>query len=69
MQSELSRMSSPWYAIRRFRATASETYVYFQGTLDKVVVVIKTADEKPLERFIFAVRNTLEVEAYNKDTR
>ncbi|KAI0719948.1 DNA-binding protein [Cerioporus squamosus] len=38
------------------------------GTLDKVVMVIKTADEKPLERFIFAVRNTLEVEAYNKDT-
>ncbi|TFK94391.1 DNA-binding protein [Polyporus arcularius HHB13444] len=38
------------------------------GTLDKVVMVIKTADEKPLERFIFAVRSTLEVEAYNKDT-
>ncbi len=32
-------------------------------------MVIKTADEKPLERFIFAVRSTLEVEAYNKDTR
>ena len=62
-------MSSPWYDSRRFRATTSETYVYFQVTLDKVVVVIKTADEKPLERFIFAVRNTLEVEAYNKDTR
>ncbi|RDX51034.1 DNA-binding protein [Lentinus brumalis] len=38
------------------------------GYLDKVVMVIKTADEKPLERFIFAVRSTLEVEAYNKDT-
>ncbi|KAI0639572.1 DNA-binding protein [Trametes polyzona] len=38
------------------------------GTVDKVVVVIKTADEKPLERFIFALRNTLQVESYNKDT-
>ncbi|CDO75512.1 hypothetical protein BN946_scf184935.g48 [Trametes cinnabarina] len=38
------------------------------GTVDKVVVVIKSADEKPLERFIFALRNTLQVEPYNKDT-
>ncbi|KAI0375163.1 DNA-binding protein [Pilatotrama ljubarskyi] len=38
------------------------------GTVDKVVVVIKSADEKPLERFIFALRNTLQVESYNKDT-
>ncbi|OSD03233.1 DNA-binding protein [Trametes coccinea BRFM310] len=38
------------------------------GTVDKVVVVIKGADEKPLERFIFALRNTLQVEPYNKDT-
>lgn len=37
--------------------------------MDKVVVVIKAPDEKPLERFIFALRNTLEVESYNKDTR
>ncbi|KAL7285433.1 hypothetical protein ACG7TL_000530 [Trametes sanguinea] len=40
-----------------------------RGTVDKVVVVIKGADEKPLERFIFALRNTLQVEPYNKDTR
>ncbi|KAL1951423.1 hypothetical protein VTO73DRAFT_572 [Trametes versicolor] len=38
------------------------------GTVDKVVLVIKNADEKPLERFIFALRNTLQVESYNKDT-
>ncbi|KAH9858029.1 DNA-binding protein [Lenzites betulinus] len=38
------------------------------GTVDKVVVIIKSADEKPLERFIFALRNTLQVESYNKDT-
>ncbi|KAI0778345.1 DNA-binding protein [Trametes elegans] len=38
------------------------------GTVDKVVVVIKSADEKPLERFIFALRNTIQVEPYNKDT-
>ncbi|KAI8981385.1 DNA-binding protein [Trametes punicea] len=38
------------------------------GTVDKAVVVIKDADEKPLERFIFALRNTLQVESYNKDT-
>lgn len=40
-----------------------------QGTVDKVVLVIKNTDEKPLERFIFALRNTLQVESYNKDTR
>lgn len=40
-----------------------------QGTVDKVVVVIKNKDEAPLERFIFAVRNMIQVEAYNKDTR
>lgn len=40
-----------------------------QGNVDKVVVVIKSPDEKPLERFIFAVRNTLQVESFNKDTR
>ncbi|KAI0964061.1 hypothetical protein AcW1_000970 [Taiwanofungus camphoratus] len=38
------------------------------GTVDKVVVVIKNKDEAPLERFIFAVRNMIQVEAYNKDT-
>ncbi|TBU34754.1 DNA-binding protein [Dichomitus squalens] len=38
------------------------------GHVDKVVVVIKSAQEQPLERFIFAVRNTLEIESYNKDT-
>ncbi|OJT15935.1 Mitotic spindle assembly checkpoint protein MAD2B [Trametes pubescens] len=30
------------------------------GTVDKVVLVIKSADEKPLERFIFALRSTLQ---------
>ncbi|KAI0654258.1 DNA-binding protein [Cubamyces menziesii] len=38
------------------------------GNVDKVVLVIKNANEKPLERFIFALRNTLQVESYNKDT-
>ncbi|PIL31808.1 transcription factor [Ganoderma sinense ZZ0214-1] len=38
------------------------------GNVDKVVVVIKDAEEQPLERFIFAVHHTLDVEGYNKDT-
>ena len=42
---------------------------HIQGNVDKVVVVVKDAEERPLERFIFAVRNTLDVEGYNKDTR
>ena len=29
--------------------------------------MIKTTDEQPLERFIFAIRNTLDVESWNKD--
>lgn len=37
--------------------------------MDKVVVVIKTKDDVPLERFIFAVTNMIQVEAFNKDTR
>ena len=40
-----------------------------QGNVDKVVVVIKNKEETPMERFIFAVQNMIEVEPYNKDTR
>lgn len=40
-----------------------------QGNVDKVVVVIKNKEEIPMERFIFAVQNMIEVEPYNKDTR
>ncbi|PSS05452.1 hypothetical protein PHLCEN_2v3832 [Hermanssonia centrifuga] len=39
-----------------------------QGNVDKVVVVIKSKDDVALERFIFAVQNMIEVEAFNKDT-
>lgn len=38
------------------------------GNVDKVVVVIKNKEDVPLERFIFAVRNMITVESYNKDT-
>ena len=37
--------------------------------MDKVVVVIKNKEDTPMERFIFAVQNMIEVEPYNKDTR
>lgn len=37
--------------------------------MDKVIVVIKDKEEVALERFIFSVKNMIEVEAYNKDTR
>ncbi|KAK0233678.1 DNA-binding protein [Armillaria fumosa] len=38
------------------------------GNVDKVVVVIKNKEQQPLERFIFAVENMVEVEGFNKDT-
>ncbi|KAF8445578.1 DNA-binding protein [Boletus edulis BED1] len=37
------------------------------GNIQKVVIVIKDKDQVPLERFIFAVQNMIEVEAYNRD--
>ena len=40
-----------------------------QGNLDKVVIVIKGKDDVALERYVFAVQNMIQVEAYNKDTR
>ena len=39
-----------------------------QGTVAKVVVVIKDKEEVALERFIFTVQNMIDVESYNKDT-
>lgn len=39
-----------------------------QGNVDKVIVVIKNNEEVALERFIFALKNVLEVETYDKDT-
>ncbi|KAK0505623.1 DNA-binding protein [Armillaria luteobubalina] len=39
-----------------------------RGNVDKVVVVIKNKEQQPLERFIFAVENMVEVEGFNKDT-
>ncbi|KAI1788822.1 DNA-binding protein [Ganoderma leucocontextum] len=53
------------YIAGAIKATMDELSL---GNVDKVVVVIKDAEEQPLERFIFAVHNTLDVEAYNKDT-
>ncbi|KAK0198902.1 DNA-binding protein [Armillaria mellea] len=40
-----------------------------RGNVDKVVVVIKNKEQQPLERFIFAVENMVQVEGFNKDTR
>ena len=42
---------------------------YKQGTVAKVVVVIKDKEDAPLERFVFALESMIEVEAFNKDTR
>ncbi|KAG5654684.1 hypothetical protein H0H81_007440 [Sphagnurus paluster] len=39
-----------------------------QGSVDKVVVVIKDREQVALERFIFSIENMLQVEAFNKDT-
>ncbi|KAH7930407.1 DNA-binding protein [Leucogyrophana mollusca] len=38
------------------------------GNVNKVVVVIKDKDQVALERFIFSMRNMIEIESYNKDT-
>ncbi|KAK7695173.1 hypothetical protein QCA50_002363 [Cerrena zonata] len=38
------------------------------GNVDKVILVIKNKEEIALERFIFAVRNMIEVEPFNKET-
>ena len=40
-----------------------------QGTVAKVVMVIKDMNDVALERFIFAVQSMIEVELFNKDTR
>ncbi|TFK30884.1 DNA-binding protein [Coprinopsis marcescibilis] len=39
-----------------------------QGTVEKVVVVIKNKEQVPLERFIFSIENMIEVETFNKST-
>lgn len=39
-----------------------------QGNVDKVIVVIKNREDVALERFIFALQNVIQVEAYNKET-
>ncbi|EAU92778.2 hypothetical protein CC1G_01823 [Coprinopsis cinerea okayama7 len=39
-----------------------------QGTVEKVVVVIKNKEQVPLERFIFSIDNMIEVESFNKST-
>lgn len=40
-----------------------------QGTVDKVVVVLKDKDNVALERFVFSLQNMIQAEAYNKDDR
>ena len=64
-----SLTSSPLYGRNLIVTPLRPSLIAAQGHVDKVVVVIKNAQEQPLERFIFAVRNTLEIESYNKDTR
>ncbi|TRM65882.1 DNA-binding protein [Schizophyllum amplum] len=39
-----------------------------QGTVSKVVVVVKDKDEVALERFVFALESMIQVEVFNKDT-
>ncbi len=40
-----------------------------QGNVDKLIVVIKSSSEDTAyERFIFSLRNMIEIESYNKDT-
>ena len=40
-----------------------------QGHVDKAIVVIKNKEEEPLERFVFALRNMVEVQGYDRDQR
>ncbi|CAL1694960.1 unnamed protein product [Somion occarium] len=38
------------------------------GNVDKVIMVIKNKEEVPLERYIFAIQNMIQVEHFNKET-
>lgn len=40
-----------------------------QGNVDRVVIVIKDGENIPLERFIFAVQNTVQIEPHTKDSK
>ncbi|TEB38907.1 DNA-binding protein [Coprinellus micaceus] len=39
-----------------------------QGTVEKVVVIVKNKEQVALERFIFSIDNMIEVESFNKGT-
>lgn len=39
----------------------------FQGTIDKVILIIKDKDEVALERFIFSIEKILNIKGYNTD--
>ncbi|THH33159.1 hypothetical protein EUX98_g1066 [Antrodiella citrinella] len=49
------------------KAVADELMLV-HGNVHKVVVVIKNNEDVALERFIFAMQNMIQVEAYNKET-
>lgn len=42
---------------------------FWQGNVDKVVVIIKDKDHVALERFLFAVENMVNVDASERDLR
>jgi hypothetical protein len=45
-------------------------HLHEQGNVDKVVVVIKdNRDQTPLERFIFAVENMIELDEVDREAR
>lgn len=61
-------MNLPTFVLVARNAPVSNSQ-FSQGTVDKVVVVIKDKEEVALERFIFSVENMVEVESFNKNVR
>ena len=43
--------------------------LWWQGHVDKAIVVIKNKEDEPLERFVFALRTMVEVQGYDRDRR
>jgi len=41
---------------------------FFQGKVDKIVVVIKDKEQIALERYLFSVETMIDIEGFNKDT-
>ena len=42
--------------------------LFFQGKVDKIVMVIKDKEQMALERYLFSVETMIDIEGFNKDT-